>query len=76
MKRRKTSKASVAQPTLPPRNPVAANPLLARSRAHGKTRKAMRRSEKVSVQKMSFERVPCLQATGSKDILTHLHFAA
>ena len=61
------------------RNPVAANPLLGKSQAHGKTRKANRRADKVSLSKMSFERIACRasetsqrfgQALGSNDIST------
>jgi len=76
MKRHKSSKKLAASQPVPVRNPVASNPLLRKSSAHGKTRKADRRAEKVSLRKMTFERVACLQAIGSKVILRANIFAA
>lgn len=57
MSRRKSKKAHPTEFKLPVRNPVAANPLLGKSQAHGKTRKADRRASKVSLKKMPFDRV-------------------
>jgi len=70
MSRRKSSKRKQETPALPVRNPVAANPLLGKSTAHGKTRKATRRTDKVALRKMTFERVACRdgQAIGSNAI--------
>ena len=64
MSRRKSKnkplpKASVMG-NLTTRNPVAANPLLGKSGAHGKTRKAERRAEKVSLSKLPLEQIACL----------------
>lgn len=74
MSRRKSKKPPTALAKAPVRNPVAANPLLGKSQAHGKTRKAIRRTDKVSLSKMSFERIACAaaqqkQALGSNDIM-------
>lgn len=56
MSRRKSSPPikKTAEPVV--RNPVAANPLLGKSRAHGKSRKALRRSDKMALKSMPFER--------------------
>lgn len=76
MSRRKSKKAPTAELTQTVRNPVAANPLLGKSRAHGKTRKADRRASKVSLRKMPFERITCTatsagQVIGSNGIFIH-----
>lgn len=77
MSRKKAKKPLIAVAKVvardPVRNRVAANPLLGKSQAHGKTRKATRRADKVSLTKMSFERIACTgseppQALGSNDI--------
>lgn len=56
MSRRKSPPATKKPIDTVVRNPVAANPLLGKSRAHGKSRKAERRSAKVSLKTMPFER--------------------
>jgi len=79
MKRKKTRKVAEGSPTVPIRNTVAANPLLKKSGAHGKTRKAIRRGDKIAVSKMSFERIACSQAIGSNVIrssIVHTNTAA
>jgi len=73
-RRSKSKKARTTDLKLPLRNPVAANPLLGKSQAHGKTRKAERRADKVSVHKMPFDRATCFassagQVIGSNGIL-------
>ena len=56
-KSKKTAQGSVGEPVvMVKRNPVAANPLLGKSGAHGKTRKADRRAQKVSLRKLPLER--------------------
>jgi hypothetical protein len=56
MSRRKSPPATKKPIDTVVRNRVAANPLLGKSCAHGKSRKAERRSAKVSLKTMPFER--------------------
>lgn len=74
MSRRKSKKTTVGSAPLPtvvsakmtPRNPVAGSPLLGKSGAHGKTRKADRRANNVSLRKLPLERSAC-----SHCVITH-----
>ncbi len=73
MSGRKSKKHTKAQAPVTIQNPVAANPLLGKSAAHGKTRKADRRANKIALRKMPFERIACppsvgVQAIGSSGI--------
>ena len=85
MSRRKSKKPVADSIRMKPRNPVAVNPLLRKSAAHGKTRKADRRANKVSLRKLPFEQTACpqcvidywvVQALGSSGSLSTLSSAA
>lgn len=69
MSRRKSKKSTqgLALTSVPvaKRNPVAANPLLGKSGAHGKTHKADRRAHKVALRKLPLERIASALCTGA-----------
>jgi len=76
-RRSQSKKAQTTDLKASVRNPVAANPLLGKSQAHGKTRKAARRADKVSLRKLPFDRTTCSaisagQVIGSNGILHSL----
>ncbi len=67
-RKRLTASLSTNKKSTTPRNTVALNPLLKKSSAHGKNRKAERVANKVQLKKTWFERVAVIAAPGQNHV--------